>query len=289
VSRSKRVGTRTWPVAYLALLRWRTCVSGSALFVLGSQWQAAHARFLPAAAGAIATGLSVAQAEILNDIADREVDRIGKPDRPIPSGAVSVRAALAAYAVTCAGSVLAGFLVRPGLGAATGGLALASALYCLLLKSTVLAGNVLVAVLAGTPMLLGARTAGTLGAPVVLGSLLVSVFMLAFELVKTAADVAGDRVAGLTTVGTAYGIRRTLLLSAAALLADNVVAVALARTASRGVVFGVLFLVLVTLPALAGYATALAGGAPGPERAARLLHTLARRWKCGFLCLVVLV
>ncbi|HVQ95645.1 MAG TPA: UbiA family prenyltransferase [Mycobacteriales bacterium] len=289
MSRPDRHRTRVRPAAYPVLLRWRTCVSGSVLFVLGSQWQAGHARLLPVAAGALATGLSVAQAEILNDVADREVDRVGKPDRPIPSGAVTVRAALAGYAATCAGSVLLGFLVRPGLGAAMVGLALGSALYCLLLKSTVLAGNVLVAAMAGTPVLLGGYTAAAVVGSVLLGSLLVSAFMLAFELVKTATDVVGDRIAGLTTVGTAGGVRLTLWLSAAALLGAHAVAGALTRAASRGVVFGVLFLLLVSVPAVGGYATALAARGPGPDHAARLLHTLKQLWICGLLCLVVLV
>jgi len=277
-------------LALPVLTRWRTCLTGSVLFVLGSQWQAGHAGPLVLAAGGAAVWLSVAQAEVLNDVADRSADAVDKPQRPIPSGAITVPFALAVYGGASVASVLLGWQVSPGVCAAMAVLVGASALYCLVLKSTVLAGNVLVAAMASSPLLIGAQAAGPLRRPTLLAALLVSLFMLSFEVVKTAVDVVGDGTAGLTTVGTALGVRAALKIATLAFGADCAVAGLLTLTSPgpRGPAFAVVFVVLVAAPALRRYAAALTVPDPTPADAADVARTLGGLWKYGMLCLVLL-
>ena len=289
-----RAGRHTPPVtgwlrAYPTLIRWQTCLSASALFVLGSHWQGGRAGLLSVAVGAAAAWMSVAQAEILNDVVDRGPDSIDKPDRPIPSGVITVRSALLVYGATAVASLLLGFLVSGELGVSMAALVAASALYCTVLKSTVLVGNALVSAMSSVPFLLGAHNAAALHPTALLAGLLISLFMFSFELVKTARDVVGDSAAGLTTVGTVYGVRVALRWAVAAFVADCGVALALACTARRGLAFGSTFAVLVALPVLRRSMTAWSARNPSPADAAGLFRTLRRLWKYGMLCLVLLV
>ncbi|HYM41073.1 MAG TPA: UbiA family prenyltransferase [Thermoplasmata archaeon] len=65
----------------------------------------------PLAFGAIAAALSTAAGNALNDLADRETDRVNHPDRPLVTGAVSVPAArnftVAAFVAAAAIATLA--------------------------------------------------------------------------------------------------------------------------------------------------------------------------------------
>ncbi|OEV04151.1 SCO3242 family prenyltransferase [Streptomyces oceani] len=96
----------------------------------------------------------------LNDWADRRIDRVERPTRPLPSGRISPTAALtAAGTLTAAGLGLAGCAGRPALGVAT---ALAGSVwaYDLGLKHTA-AGPTAMATARALDLLLGATaTAG---------------------------------------------------------------------------------------------------------------------------------
>lgn len=61
-----------------------------------------------ASAAALAVGMLGFQVSIgaLNDIADLERDRIGRPDKPLPAGVVSVRAAWAVVIIGAAGGLI---------------------------------------------------------------------------------------------------------------------------------------------------------------------------------------
>lgn len=98
----------------------------------------------------------------LNDWADREGDARTRPDRPIPSGAVSARGALrVAIALLALGPLLAS-AASPFAGAALAGVALTAALYDLAGRGAWLG-----------PTLLGLCRGGNLAAGVVAGNALV--------------------------------------------------------------------------------------------------------------------
>ncbi|MEI8330161.1 MAG: geranylgeranylglycerol-phosphate geranylgeranyltransferase [Methanomicrobiales archaeon] len=154
--------------------------------------------------------LITAAGNVINDYYDADIDRINRPERPIPYGSVTPSAARS-FAVTL---FLAGILV-----------ALFTPLLCLLivlinslvlvfyaakLKSMPVVGNAAVAYLAASIFLFGGAFAGW--------DLLVMMIPLATitflatmvrEILKDAEDVEGDAAGGADTLPIRIGIRRT--------------------------------------------------------------------------------
>jgi geranylgeranylglycerol-phosphate geranylgeranyltransferase len=158
--------------------------------------------------------LVTAAGNVINDYFDVEIDRVNCPDRPIPSGQISLPAARA-YAVTL---FLAGILIS----LFTNELCIAIAIlnsflligYAARLKRTPLFGNICVSYLAASMFLFGGALGGLPGLSQVMPFAIMTFFaMLARELVKDAEDVEGDRASGAVTIPIRYGITVTVLLA----------------------------------------------------------------------------
>ncbi len=151
---------------------------------------------------------------VLNDVFDIEIDRINRPERPIPSGAVSLNGA----------RLFAGLLFLVGVAASLFtnilclGFAVVNTLiliaYAVRLKKTPLFGNIAVAYLAASIFLFGGAFAGIDG--LVQNLPLAGITFLATvarELLKDAEDVDGDAAGGARTLPMIVGIRKTALLA----------------------------------------------------------------------------
>ena len=169
-------------------------------------------------------GLITAAGNAINDYFDRDIDRINRPDRPIPSGRVSPATAL----------VLSGLLFVTGILACipAGTLCLAIALanslllvlYAARLKRVPLAGNLLVAYLSGSLFLFGGALAGTEGAARTLPLFLITFLaMMAREILKGAEDLEGDRAFGAVTIPALIGVPRSSWLAFACAAAADLV------------------------------------------------------------------
>ena len=55
---------------------------------------------------ALSAALLTAAANVMNDIRDLEIDKINRPERPIPSGRISVRVAWTLYAILLSVGIL---------------------------------------------------------------------------------------------------------------------------------------------------------------------------------------
>ncbi len=193
--------------AWLRLMRPANSLAAAGLVLIGGHlamgwpwsprlWQAAAAMWAVTTFG-----------YVTNDLHDIPVDRVNKPDRPLPAGRVRVEAArLAAIALAAVAIVLASRIDALAVGAAVLVLG-ALLLYNWALKGAVLLGNVLIAVLSGLALGVGSYAAGQRNLPW-LPALLVCLFILAREILKTIEDVEGDRRAGLRTLTTAWGPQR---------------------------------------------------------------------------------
>ena len=160
----------------------------------------------------------------LSDYFDRELDAIAKPHRPIPSGRLPARTALACgvLAMLCVAAlaVLTGW--RTSLIAV---LAVAAVLaYGLRLKALGIAGNLVRGALGALALLYGAATVPPLDWTALLP--FVAAFWLhdtCSNLVGTLRDVDGDRAGGYRTLpvthGTATGVRAALGLYVLTVLA----------------------------------------------------------------------
>jgi len=158
--------------------------------------------------------LVTAAGNVINDYFDVEIDRVNRPDRPIPSGQVSLPAARA-YATTL---FLAGILVCLLTNALCLAIAVFNSLlliaYAAWLKRTPLLGNIAVSFLAAGMFLFGGALDGLPGLSRVLPFAVMTLFaMLARELVKDAEDVEGDRANGAVTLPIRQGIPFTLYLA----------------------------------------------------------------------------
>ena len=172
---------------------------------------------LDAGVAMAATAFATGAGNAINDYFDRDVDRINAPERPIPSGIVTPREALAFSTVLFLGAtVVVLSLPIVAIGIALMNL-LALLAYTELFKGLPGVGNALVAYLGGSTFLFGGAAVGEIGVPVVVLFALAALATFARELVKDVEDVAGDREEGLRTLPIVAGERVSLVLAAVSL------------------------------------------------------------------------
>ncbi|MCK6614225.1 MAG: geranylgeranylglycerol-phosphate geranylgeranyltransferase [Ignavibacteriaceae bacterium] len=151
--------------------------------------------------------LIAAGGNVINDIYDLETDRINRPGRPLPSGAIGLNAAFNYYLLlTLSGLILAvrvsylafaiAFAVFAGLW-----------LYAYKLKRTALAGNFSVALFTGLVFPYGALAAGDISAGY-FPFLFAFLTTLMREVLKDLEDISGDKATGAGTFPVLYGEKR---------------------------------------------------------------------------------
>ena len=171
---------------------------------------------------AFSTAFVTAGGNVVNDLLDRESDRVNHPNRPLVTGAITPAAArTTAFALLVGAGLVAipVILLRPLVG-----LLLAVALGALLsyefrFKSEGFGGNLLVAFLTGLVFLYGGAAVGMPFAVVPFG-LMAFFATLSREVIKDMEDLAGDvnrrtlpRVRGLSfSAGVARGAVATALV-----------------------------------------------------------------------------
>jgi geranylgeranylglycerol-phosphate geranylgeranyltransferase len=168
-------------------------------------------------AAVVATAAATGAGNAINDYFDRDIDRINRPERPIPRGAVSPRQALA-FSAFLFGTAVVAAVTLPALAiliAVVNLLALVA--YTEFFKGLPGVGNVVVAYLTGSTFLFGGAAVGEVFGAAVL-AVLAGIATLTREVVKDVEDVAGDREEGLSTLPIAIGERRALWLGVGAML-----------------------------------------------------------------------
>jgi len=208
--------------AVFRLIRWENALIAAAGVLLGAWWvggDPASGRSLAAALAAIALA---AVANAWNDLNDVEIDRTAHPDRPLPSGALTMRAARSTVAVAVLAGVLCSAVARPVLGVVTLAVIALMVAYSRWIKRWGLPGNLTVAVLASLPFLYGGWSAGRPRESLVLVALAVPLHF-AREIAKDLEDAAADAP-----------VRRTL-------------PVAIGKDATRVILVGALVLFLAAL------------------------------------------
>jgi geranylgeranylglycerol-phosphate geranylgeranyltransferase len=186
-------------------------VASESLAVLGANW-------LQVVAAVVATAGATGAGNAVNDYFDREIDRINRPDRPIPRGAVTPRQALW-FSVALFGVAVVGTLLVPLAAQVIAVVNLAALVaYTKLFKGLPGVGNLVVGYLTGSTFLFGGAAVGNLDGAVVL-FLLAGVATLTREIVKDVEDLAGDREEGLRTLPIAVGERPALWLGVAVMAA----------------------------------------------------------------------
>jgi len=169
-------------------------VAGVVAYALGGEVEAS-----------IALALLLAGAFAFNDVYDRDADAINVPKRPIPSGVLSVRAALG-IAIACAVGALAAAIATKSMRVIVLTCALIALLfaYSLLLKRITFVKNLVMALVGASVPLFGNLQAREL-------AILIGLFILQKEIVADAYDRDGDARVGLRTLPVIFGIRTTMI------------------------------------------------------------------------------
>jgi geranylgeranylglycerol-phosphate geranylgeranyltransferase len=158
------------------------------------------------ALAALATLFVSAAANAWNDYRDIDIDRINQPQRPLPSGMVSPRAALIFSIVLAGLSILLAAFISPAALVIAVASNMLLYVYSVWLKSTVLLGNAAVALISAMSPIFGGVAAGNVRPSLWLGAI-IFVGILGREVLKTLADYEGDRAHQVRTIATAIGPR----------------------------------------------------------------------------------
>ncbi|MGE0717690.1 MAG: UbiA family prenyltransferase [Alphaproteobacteria bacterium] len=202
-------------VAVLALARIHAAITAAVLVLLGAHLsQVRDGATLTLLALVVA--LATAGGNALNDVHDHAIDRINRPDRPLPAGAIGVHAA-----TILAWSALAGALAGATL-LSCWCVAIAAANVLLLVAygrwskrlGTAKAG--VVAYLVGSAVLFGALTPERIGLAVATLAACAALATAAREILKDVEDLPGDAAAGARTLPIAIGPGRARLVAGAA-------------------------------------------------------------------------
>lgn len=177
---------------------------------------------------------------VINDFFDLEIDRINRPERPLPSGAVAKFDALMFYAgLTGAGLIMSAYTTRTAFIIAFVAVPVIF-LYSQRFKGTPLAGNLIVAGMTALAFIFGGAAVGNLtyaAMPAVFAFLINA----GRELIKDMEDVDGDAAHGARTFPVLYGMD-----ASARVAAGFIIAVILSTFVPYGIgLYGTAYLVIV--------------------------------------------
>jgi geranylgeranylglycerol-phosphate geranylgeranyltransferase len=161
--------------------------------------------------------LVTAGANAINDLFDIEIDRINRPNRPLPSGALEQKEAKRMWFITSSISIGINLFINLS--------ALLIVLFAIVLlywysarlKKTILIGNLVVGSMTGMAIIYGGAAVGSIDRAMI-PALFAFLINLARELIKDVEDIEGDREEQALTLPIRYGVKLTLALSTALLL-----------------------------------------------------------------------
>ncbi|MCK9150545.1 UbiA family prenyltransferase [Methanobacterium alcaliphilum] len=161
----------------------------------------------------IAVFIATGAGNSINDYFDHRIDAINRPERPIPSGRISLKTAgiysIALFTV----AIALGFII----GVLPGSIVFLSSLlmvyYAYSLKSKCIIGNLSISFLTGLSFVFGG---------VVVGEIIISLYLgffaflmtMAREIVKDMEDMEGDKSEGATTLPIVYGKKVSAIIAA---------------------------------------------------------------------------
>lgn len=141
-----------------------------------------------------------------NDYLDIEIDKINQPQRALPSGIVSPLAAVRlSLVLTAVALLISAFINLPSFLIVLV-FSIILYLYSWKLKSTVLMGNLTVAITSAMTVIFGGAAAGNVR-PTLWLAVIITTAILGREILKTIADYEGDLRQQCRTIATVWGKR----------------------------------------------------------------------------------
>ncbi len=256
--------------ALVMIIRPANVVLTALSVAVGASCSSAPAGITLAAACACAA-LIAAGGYVVNDCFDVETDRINRPYRPIPSGALSHRTAVSWAVILFAAGVSLSWLLPIRFALMVMVIALALVWYAGKLKRTILWGHILVAIISGSAFVFGGML-GTRLAPAFAPAFLAAAFHLGREMLKAAADYPGDMEQGYDTLAVRRGVERTCRLASIPLA--GVIALSPIPFIIGWFGFCYLVSVIILIDGLLAYVIARIWQSPSSETAARMATLL---------------
>ncbi len=162
-----------------------------------------------------------AAGNVVNDIYDLEIDKVNRPDRPLPSGQITIRQAKAWTVILVLLSVFFSFLTVPysfiGIWtvAISAIFALVGLLYAAKGKVMGIWGNFTVAISFAFGLFYGALVTFLFIPPVIFVYFITAASVLqGREIIKGIEDIEGDALRDVQTIARRYGIQKAAILAA---------------------------------------------------------------------------
>nr|WP_305792401.1 UbiA family prenyltransferase [Acidianus sp. RZ1] len=181
-------------------------------YLVASFWEISVERL---AISMIVVSLVAAGGYAINDVFDVEIDKINKPDRPLPSGKISLRRAI----ILSYGLMISGTIISITLGYFEVIIATITSLalyyYAKTLKREGLSGNIIVATTTALSIFYGGITyfSGDWLERVIVPTAYSFLLTLGREFIKGIEDYEGDKAYGVKTLATTIGVRDTWKIS----------------------------------------------------------------------------
>ncbi|MFW9856132.1 MAG: UbiA family prenyltransferase [Candidatus Thorarchaeota archaeon] len=155
-----------------------------------------------------------ASTNTINDVFDLELDRLEKPDRPLPQRELSVFQAILLFVIETILAILFSLFLNLPAFILTVFVAGVSFIYSYSLKNYLLFKNTLTAFGVASAFLVGALSTGRiLPLAVILFFFQIFITVVAFEVHKDIADVEGDYYLGKKTIATTFGTQKAAFLA----------------------------------------------------------------------------
>ncbi|PWL08634.1 protoheme IX farnesyltransferase [Methanosphaera cuniculi] len=166
----------------------------------------------PAVLGIIAVFLATGAGNVINDYCDYEIDKINKPNRPIPSGRIKRINALYYSLILFGIAIILGFIISIPVGLLVVICTFLMILYAYDLKKRTLIGNICVSLLTALTFVYG----GMIVSDVILGVILgvfAFIMTLSREIIKDTEDIKGDKLENAKTFPIIYGAKKAVYLA----------------------------------------------------------------------------
>ena len=162
--------------------------------------------------GAIAVCIATGAGNTINDYYDYEIDKINKPERPIPSGRISLKNALYYSLILFLIATILGFYISTYNGVVVIICSIIMIIYAYDFKRRCLIGNITVSLLTGLTFVFGGLITNDITVSLLLG-LFAFLMTLSREIVKDCEDVEGDIKENARTLPIVYGKNTALKIA----------------------------------------------------------------------------
>lgn len=203
--------------AYIRLMRPLNCLIAGVSVFIGGVITGSVESVLNLTLAVVSAMLICAGGNSINDYFDIEIDKINKPDRPLPSGIISPANALIFSLFLFIIGFIVSFFINVTCIIIAGITSVLLYLYSSTLKRTILFGNAAVAFISGLTFVYGGVAVGNISKAFIVG-IFALLYHFAREIVKDIEDKKGDSSVGSRSFPILYGDKAALLLTSIILI-----------------------------------------------------------------------